>query len=135
MSISGKPEVEDRSVGYYACRFPAPDRTDSVRQRVLPGGIVTPSEHWGQVLGRGLVPRLSIGTLQLSIPAVRPSTSLPKPLLSGQRPRRIRSKLAAFDVGRSSCLSKADAGNASQIANNETNDGLNNGGMHGPVNL
>jgi len=102
----------------------------------LPGDIVIPSEHGGQVLGRGLVPRLSIGTLQLSIRCSSihflPSRSFP--VSDGGV---FEGKLAAFEVGRSSCLSLswADAGNASQIANNETNDGLNNGGMHGLVNL
>jgi hypothetical protein len=98
-----------------------------------------PKGTWGQVLGRGLVPRLSIGTLQLSIRCssihLLPSRSFP--VSDGGV---FEGKLAAFDVGRSSglswaCRSWANAGNASQIANNETNDGLNNGGMHGLVNL
>jgi len=93
-----------------------------------------PVGTWGQVLGRGLVPRLSIGTLQLSIRCSSihflPSRSFP--VSDGGV---FEGKLAAFDAGRSSSLSWANAGNASQIANNETNDGLNNGGMHGLVNL
>jgi len=100
----------------------------------LPERLHHPVGIWGQVPGRGLLPRLSIGTLQLSIRCSSihflPSRSFP--VSDGGA---FEGKLAAFDVGRSSCLSKADAGNASQIANNETNDGLNNGGMHGPVNL
>jgi hypothetical protein len=86
------------------------------------------------MLGRGLVPRLSIGTLQLSIRCSSihflPSRSLPvsdRSVFDG--------KLAAFDVGGSSGLSWADAGHVSQIANKETNDGLNQGAMHGLVNL
>jgi len=93
-----------------------------------------PAGTWGQVLGRGLVPRLSIGTLQLSIRCSSihflPSRSFPvsdRGVFDG--------KLAALDVGRSSGLSWADAGHASQIANTETNDGLNQGAMHGLVNL
>lgn len=86
------------------------------------------------MLGRGLVPRLSIGTLQLSIRCSSihffPSRSFP--VSDGGV---FECKLAAFDAGRSSGVSWADAGNASQIANNETNDGLNHGGMHGLVNL
>jgi hypothetical protein len=77
---------------------------------------------------------LSIGTLQLSIRCSSihflPSRSFPvsdRGVFEG--------KLAAFDVGRSSGLSWADAGHASQIANTETNDGLNQGAMHGLVNL
>jgi hypothetical protein len=93
-----------------------------------------PKGTWGQVLGRGLVPRLSIGTLQLSIRCSSihflPSRSFP--VSDGGV---FEGKLAAFDAGRSSCLSWADAGNASQIANNETNEGLNKGAMHGLVNL
>jgi hypothetical protein len=93
-----------------------------------------PVGTWGQVLGRGLVPRLSIGTLQLSIRCSSihflPSRSFP---VSGGGV--FEGKLAAFDAGGSSGLSWANAGNASQIAKNETNDGLDNGGMHGLVNL
>jgi hypothetical protein len=104
--------------------------TSTIRLR----GQHHPAGTWGQVLGRGLVPRLSIGTLQLSIRCSSihflPSRSFPvsdRGVLEG--------KLAAFDVGGSSGLSWADAGNASQIANTETNDGLNQSAMHGPVNL
>jgi hypothetical protein len=77
---------------------------------------------------------LSIGTLQLSIRCSSihflPSRSFPvsdRGVFEG--------KLAAFDVGGSSGLSWADAGHASQIANTKTNDGLNQGAMHGLVNL
>jgi hypothetical protein len=72
---------------------------------------------------------LSIGTLQLSIRCSSihflPSRSFPvsdRGVFEG--------KLAASDVGRSSWLSWADAGHTSQIANKETNDGLNQGAMH-----
>jgi hypothetical protein len=75
-----------------------------------------------------------MGTLQLSIRCSSihflPSRSFPvsdRGVFEG--------KLAASDVGRSSGLSWADAGHASQIANRETNDGLNQGAMHGLVNL
>jgi hypothetical protein len=43
-------------------------RAESIRHRTrLPERHHHPVGIWGQVLGRGLLPRLSIGTLQLSI--------------------------------------------------------------------
>jgi len=112
----------------------SPRRTErTLIANVCAGRHRHPKGTWGQVLGRGLVPRLSIGTLQLSIRCSSihflPSRSFP--VSDGGA---FEGKLAAFDTGRSSGLSWANAGNASQIANNETN-GLNNGGMHGLVNL
>jgi len=113
-------------------RASSPRRTErTLFANVFAGRHRHPKGTWGQVLTRGLVPRLSIGTLQLSIRCssihLLPSRSFP--VSDGGV---FEGKLAAFDAGRSSCLSWADAGSASQIANNETNEGLNKGAMHGP---
>lgn len=93
-----------------------------------------PVGTWGQVLDRGLVPRLSIGTLQLSIRCSSihflPSRSFPVSAVGV-----FKGKVAAFGVGRSSGLSWADAGNARQIASNETSGCLCKGSMDGLVNL
>jgi len=110
-------------------RAGSPRRTErNLFANVFAGRHRHPIGTWGQVPGRGLVPRLSIGTLQLSIRCSSihflPSRSFP--VSDGGV---FEGKLAAFDVGRSSGLSWANAGNASQIANNETNDGLNKGAM------
>jgi hypothetical protein len=48
-----------------------------------------PVGTWEQVLGRRLVPRLSIGTLQLSIRCSSIHPRLPKPLLSGEHFRGL----------------------------------------------
>lgn len=52
-------------------------------------GTITLSEPGEQVLGRGLVPRSSIGTLQLSIRCSSIHPRLPKPLLSGEHFRGL----------------------------------------------
>src|SRR6266568_7648868 len=88
MSISGKPEVEDRSVGYYARRFPALDRTDSVRQRVCRAAL---SSH--RNMGAGAEPRLGPSLVDRHLAIVDPlfvHPLLAEPLLSSQRRRRIR---------------------------------------------
>jgi hypothetical protein len=58
-----------------------------------------PIGTWGQVLGRGLVPRLSIGTLQLSIRCSSihflPSRSFPVSAVG-----LFKGKVAAFGAGR-----------------------------------
>ena len=63
-----------------------------------------PVGTWGQVLDRGLVPRLSIGTLQLSIRCSSihflPSRSFPVSAVGV-----FEGKIAALGVGRSSDLS------------------------------
>ena len=63
-----------------------------------------PVGTWGQVLGRGLVPRLSIGTLQLSIRCSSihflPSRSFPVSDVG-----EFKGKVAALDAGGSSGLS------------------------------
>src|ERR1700682_2469810 len=66
MSILGKPGVQDRPGGEFACNSPHLAVTSTMRlpERLQPDLTVG---TWGQVLSRGLVPRLSTGTLQLSI--------------------------------------------------------------------
>ena len=86
-------------------------------QRHHPVGI------WGQVLGRGLVPRLSTGTLQLSIRCSSihflPSRSFPVSTAGSLNG-------VAFGSGRSPAggPSCADAGTARQVMSNDTNNGL-----------
>src|SRR5713226_5311756 len=76
---------------------------------------------WGQVPGRGLLPRLSIGTLQLSIRCSSihflPSRSFPVSTAGSFEG-------TAFGSGRSPAgsLPWADAGSARQIASSETSD-------------
>src|SRR6202158_309958 len=111
-SLLAKPEVLDRPRGSYTCRFSVPGRR-------------VPIETWGQMLGRGLVPRLSIGTLQLSIRCSSihffPSRSLPVSTLG-----RFKGWVAAFGVGGSPVagLSLAAAGKVRKIADNETSNCL-----------
>jgi len=71
------------------------------RHNAFAGASTYPVGAWGQVLGRGLVPRLSIGTLQLSIRCSSihflPSRSFPVSVVG-----EFKGKVAAFDVGGSS---------------------------------
>ena len=82
----------------------------------------------GQVPGRGLVPRFSIGTLQLSIRCSSihflPSRSFPVSAAGV-----FEGKLAAFDAARSGDLSCAAAPKARHIASDEINAGRFNGRM------
>src|ERR1700738_1862924 len=98
----------------------------------LPERLHHPVGIWGQVLGRGLLPRLSIGTLQLSIRCSSihflPSRSFP---VSTAGPFEG----AAFGAGRSPAgsLSRADAGSARQIVSNQTSNGPDKGPMDSPI--
>jgi hypothetical protein len=95
-----------------------------------------PVGTWGQMLRRGLVPRFSIGTLQLSIRCSSihffPSRSFPVST-SG----RLESSIAAFGVRGSpaGALSSADAGKVRKSANNEAGNGLHGCRMDGLVNV
>src|SRR5258708_39506413 len=84
-----------------------------------------------QVWGGGRVPRLSIGTLQLSIrcsPVHLPrSRSFPVSAAG-----LFEGWIAACGVGRSAGLSWADAATVRQIANDETSNRLYRGLMDGP---
>jgi hypothetical protein len=83
---------------------------------------------WAQLPGRGLAPRLSIGTLQLSIRCSSihflPSRSFP---VSGVDP--FEGRRAAFGAAWLAGLSCADAANASAVASSAANAGLSKAPM------